>query len=89
MVNQTDENLIERALQVAVAAHKEQVRKSDDTPYVVHPIMVSRIVERHGFPAEVIAAALVHDVLEDTAVSEPVLQAALGERVVAIVLGLI
>lgn len=78
--------LIEQALQVAVTAHKEQVRKSDGSPYVVHPIMVSRIVEHHGFSEIVVAAALAHDVLEDTDVTEDELRAKLGEAVVDIVL---
>lgn len=78
-------DIIERALQIAVAAHKEQVRKDNGTPYVVHPIMVARIVERYGFGEMVIAAALTHDALEDTEVSEAALRTELGDEVVDIV----
>lgn len=77
--------LIEKALRVAVSAHKEQVRKTDGSPYVVHPIMVARYVEQHGFAPHVVAAALVHDVLEDTTVSEDELRNELGDTVVNIV----
>jgi guanosine-3',5'-bis(diphosphate) 3'-pyrophosphohydrolase len=78
-------NLIERATQIAVQAHKEQVRKSDGSPYIVHPIMVAYMLGKYGFPDAVVAAGLVHDVLEDTTVTEAELVEALGEEVVAIV----
>ena len=78
-------NLYEKALKVAVRAHREQVRKHDNTPYVYHPIMVARLVEQAGFPEVAVAAALVHDVLEDTPVSEEQLRAELGDSVVSIV----
>ncbi len=79
--------LTEKALRLAVAAHKEQVRKSDGSPYVVHPIMVGNLLKEQGFSEEVIAAAIVHDVLEDTAVTRDELANALGEEVTQIVEG--
>jgi len=79
--------LTEKALRLAVTAHKEQVRKSDNSPYVVHPIMVSLILQEHGFDETIIAAAIAHDVLEDTAVTRQELASALGEEVAAIVDG--
>lgn len=78
-------SLYQQALTIAVAAHKEQVRKTDGSPYVVHPIMVAKIVETYGFREEVVAAALVHDVLEDTSVTEAELRAELGDVIVNIV----
>lgn len=77
--------LYERVLTVAVGAHKEQVRKHDGSPYVIHPIMVARILERSGFGEEVQAAGLVHDVLEDTAMTEEDLRRLVSDEVVDIV----
>lgn len=59
-------NLIEKAARIAVDAHKTQLRKDDASPYIVHPFMVATILLKHGFRDEVVAAALVHDVIEDT-----------------------
>lgn len=47
-------------------AHAGQVRKTDNSPYFVHPIMVALKLAKYKFPDEVIAAGLLHDVLEDT-----------------------
>ena len=78
-------NLIETAMRIAVVAHKDQVRKTDGSPYVVHPIMVGYMIEKYGFPQEVVAAAITHDVLEDTTMTETSLQDELGGTVAAIV----
>lgn len=78
-------SLYETALKIAVTAHREQVRKHDNAPYVYHPIMVARIVERAGFGDIPVAAALVHDVLEDTTTTESELREKLGDEVVDIV----
>lgn len=78
-------NLYERALKVAIRAHDGQTRKHDNTAYVTHPIMVARLVEQAGFSECAVAAALVHDVLEDTPVSEAELRQELGDEVVDIV----
>jgi (p)ppGpp synthase/HD superfamily hydrolase len=77
--------LYERALRIATQAHKDQVRKQDGSPYIVHPMMVAKILSDHGFSAEVVAAGLVHDVLEDTVVTEDELRAELGDEVTDIV----
>ena len=77
--------LTEKALRLAYEAHDGQVRKSDNSPYIIHPIMVSQILKDHNFTEEVTAAALVHDVLEDTDVPRERLVEELGESVVIIV----
>lgn len=79
--------LTEKALQLALTAHAGQIRKSDGTPYIAHPVMVAFSLQAYGFDELVIAAALVHDVLEDTDVPRHVLVATLGEEVVHIVEG--
>ncbi|HUG92474.1 MAG TPA: HD domain-containing protein [Planctomycetaceae bacterium] len=59
--------LIERALRVAAHAHRHQTRKSSDVPYVSHLAGVALILCRAGFDEEaVLAAALLHDAVEDT-----------------------
>jgi (p)ppGpp synthase/HD superfamily hydrolase len=63
--------LIHRALQVAAREHRDQLRKgSADIPYISHPTMVALLLQRAGFDDEVtLAAAILHDVAEDTAMS--------------------
>jgi guanosine-3',5'-bis(diphosphate) 3'-pyrophosphohydrolase len=78
-------NLYETALKLAVKAHDGQKRKHDGSAYVTHPIMVARLVEEAGFSETVVAAALVHDVLEDTTVTESELRVQLGDEVADIV----
>ncbi len=78
-------DLIDRAIRLAVAAHEGQVRKGDGDPYIVHPVAVALIVAQYGFSEAVIAAALCHDVLEDTEVTEDELRDELGDEVVTIV----
>ncbi len=80
-------DIYEKALKVAIKAHEGQKRKHDGSAYVNHPIMVGRILEHAGFSDVVVAAALAHDILEDTAVSEIELRAELGDAVVDIVVG--
>ncbi|MDC1205447.1 HD domain-containing protein [Candidatus Pacebacteria bacterium] len=79
-------NIIENATQIAVSAHEGQARKTDGSPYIKHPFAVAQIVEDAGFAEHVIAAALVHDVLEDTSVREATLRAHLGDAVTDIVI---
>jgi guanosine-3',5'-bis(diphosphate) 3'-pyrophosphohydrolase len=77
--------LSEKAFCIALKAHDGQFRKTDTTPYIAHPVMVAETLARAGFPDLVTAAALVHDVIEDTSVTREELLAALGEEVIAIV----
>ncbi|HWH07267.1 MAG TPA: HD domain-containing protein [Candidatus Paceibacterota bacterium] len=77
--------LIEKALRIAVTAHAGQVRKEGNIPYIVHPVMVAHALAVRGFEDTVVAAALVHDVLEDTEFTEEALVQELGEAVHAIV----
>lgn len=79
--------LVTKALALATAAHAGQLRK-DGSPYITHPQAVQEILAGYGFSEEVQAAALVHDVLEDTPVTPAELRATLGEKVLALVLPL-
>src|SRR6478735_1944939 len=62
-------SLIKEARRYAEHAHSGQMRKLSDTPYIVHPINVGNILEKAGFSEEVIAAAYLHDAVEDTSVT--------------------
>ena len=58
---------VERALIAAVAAHEGQVRKGPERrPYFVHPLQLALLLARLGEPDEVLVAALLHDVVEDS-----------------------
>ena len=57
--------MIERAYAVAEKAHRGQMRKSGD-PYITHPVAVATILAELGMTAPTLAAALLHDTVEDT-----------------------
>jgi GTP diphosphokinase / guanosine-3',5'-bis(diphosphate) 3'-diphosphatase len=59
-----DRELIERALSLAKHAHRNQSRASGE-PYITHPIAVAEYLAELGFDAQSVAAALLHDVIED------------------------
>lgn len=83
-----DKKLIRKAFDIAVDAHKEQRRKSGEA-YVFHPIAVAKIVASEiGLDATSIAAALLHDVVEDTPYSLDDISQMFGETVARIVDGL-
>ncbi len=83
---EADEELIARAYGTAHAAHKSQVRKSGE-PFVYHPLATADILADLRLDAITIAAALLHDVLEDTDLSKKELEASFGEEVADIVDG--
>ena len=78
-------SLIEKAVRIAVRAHNGQMRKETDLPYVMHPFMVAFRLSKYGFSDEVVAAALVHDVVEDTSFVKEELIKELGDNVWKIV----
>lgn len=83
-----DKKLIRKAFDVAVDAHKNQRRKSGEA-YIFHPIAVATIVaSKIGLDATSIAAALLHDVIEDTTYSRDDLEQLFGDTIAKIVEGL-
>lgn len=78
--------LIQRAYTVAERAHRGQSRKSGD-PYITHPVSVATILAELGSPAEVVAAALLHDTVEDTDYSLDRLREDFGEVIAVMVDG--
>jgi len=80
--------LINKAFQVAYTAHDGQRRKSGE-PYIFHPISVARIVAQDiGLGAISIASALLHDTVEDTAITHDDIYKEFGEKISRIVRGL-
>ncbi|MBI2007121.1 MAG: bifunctional (p)ppGpp synthetase/guanosine-3',5'-bis(diphosphate) 3'-pyrophosphohydrolase [Candidatus Blackburnbacteria bacterium] len=79
-------SLVSRAIIVADEAHKGQLRKSDGSPYIHHPIQVGLILARHNYPAHVVAAGILHDVIEDTGVSEEELRVKFGGEIADLVM---
>ena len=83
-----DKNLIRNALDLAIDAHKDQFRKSGE-PYIFHPISVAKIVaEKIGLDANSIAAALLHDVVEDSRYDIIKVGSLFGQKIAKIVEGL-
>lgn len=62
-------DLVRKAQKFATRAHKGQVRKYTGEPYIVHPIAVAETVRIHGGSDEMVAAAMLHDTIEDTDVT--------------------
>ena len=84
----SDKKMIRLALDTAVDAHKDQRRKSGE-PYILHPIAVAKIVANDiGLGAPSIAAALLHDVVEDTKYTIDDIESVHGPQIAKIVDGL-
>ena len=73
------------ALKFAAARHANQCRKTDHAPFIAHPIEVGQLLARDGQPDEVIAAGLLHDVLEKTATTGTGLRRRFGARIARLV----
>lgn len=59
--------LVEKAMRIAAKAHRHHHRKGSDLPYITHPAQAAMILLRAGIDDdEILAAALLHDVVEDT-----------------------
>jgi (p)ppGpp synthase/HD superfamily hydrolase len=80
--------LVDAALIYAARAHRHQVRKGTDVPYIVHPVGVMLLLEHAGeTDPELLAAALLHDTLEDAGATVEDLAQRFGQRVAGIVIG--
>ena len=81
-----DSALVERAYMVAEKAHRGQFRKSGD-PYITHPVAVATILAELGMTATTLAAALLHDTVEDTDYSLTELRKDFGDEIAMMVDG--
>jgi len=81
-----DLSIIERAYVTAEQAHEGQVRRSGE-PYITHPVAVAQILADLGIGTKTIAAALLHDTVEDTAYTLDQLRADFGDEITMLVDG--
>ena len=81
-----DISMIEKAYDVACMAHKNQFRKSGE-PYIIHPLNVAIILADLELDKETIVAGILHDVVEDTVMTEEDLKKDFGEDVALLVDG--
>ena len=81
-----DTTLIEKAYHLAAKAHENQVRKSGE-PYIIHPLCVAIVLADLEMDKETIAAGLLHDVIEDTIMTEEEISEQFGSDVALLVDG--
>jgi (p)ppGpp synthase/HD superfamily hydrolase len=84
-----ESDLIAKALEMAESAHAGQTRSgSGGMAYIHHPVAVAELLARHGFGEATVAAALLHDVVEDSDASTEDVAAGFGPRVADLVAAL-
>ena len=79
------ENILDRAIIFATEAHKGQFRKGTQIPYILHPMEAAAIVSTMTTDPEVIAGAVLHDVVEDTDTTIEDIQKIFGDRMAFLV----
>lgn len=77
--------MLDKAVQFATKAHGSQVRKYHGTPYISHPLAVAEIVKSVPHTEEMLMAAVLHDVVEDTPVTIEEIKQEFGNTVAEIV----
>jgi (p)ppGpp synthase/HD superfamily hydrolase len=77
--------LTQRAVELAVELHAGQRRAADGAPFVAHPMEVAALLDRAHYPDAVVAAAVLHDVLENTDHDAAELEAEFGPEVAELV----
>lgn len=85
-LNEKDKDLIKRAYDFAKEAHKGQLRKSGE-PYFNHVFATAKNLADLGMKAKTIAAGLLHDVIEDTHITEEDIRNEFGEEILSLVNG--
>ncbi len=78
------EQLVRNAYAIANEAHREQFRQSGE-PYIMHPVAVAEILADLQLDAESVAAALLHDVIEDTRVTKTQIEGLFGREITHLV----
>lgn len=79
------DSMILKAVEFADVAHAGQYRKITRTPYIFHPLQVADILRECGCDKKVIAAAVLHDTVEDTTVSLEEIREKFGDQIAALV----
>lgn len=80
-----ESDLLHEAIEYATLAHRNQMRKGTEIPYIVHPIEVAQILSAIGCRKEVIIAGLLHDTVEDTSTTIDEIKRAFGTNVARLV----
>ncbi len=78
-------DLFDEAIRFAVEKHRGTMRKRENTPYILHPMEVAAIAATMTPDPEVLAAAMLHDTVEDTGASLEEIEERFGPRVAALV----
>ena len=81
-----DISMVEKAYNIACNAHKDQKRKSGE-PYIIHPLCVGIILADLELDKETIVAGLLHDVVEDTVMTDEEIREEFGDEVALLVDG--
>jgi len=84
-VAENDHTLVHRAIQFATEAHAGQIRKISHIPYIWHPLAVGRSLTDLKCSPEVVAAGILHDVVEDTPRTLEDVENAFGKEVAQLV----
>lgn len=79
-------NIIEEAILYGTIMHQGKVRKINNIPYIFHPLEVAQIISTMTSESEVIAAGILHDVVEDTDGSIKEIELRFGKRVAQLVM---
>jgi len=82
--NVLDFNLINKAIYFAKKYHDGQLRKSGE-PFYTHPLEVAYMISDYNLKTDVIAASILHDIVEDTEVTVEMIQGTFGERIAEMV----
>lgn len=77
--------IFDEAIKLAVSAHSGQTRKTNATPYILHPMEVASVAGTMTEDLDVLTAAVLHDAVEDTSVSVDEIAAKFGDRVAQLV----
>jgi len=82
-----DHNKLFDTVEFSTLAHRGQMRKVTEIPYILHPLRVGQLLIEYGCSEEVVLAGILHDTLEDTSVTEEDLQEKFGDQVTQLVKG--
>jgi (p)ppGpp synthase/HD superfamily hydrolase len=77
--------LTRNALAFAAQSHEGQTRDTGSSPFLTHPVEVACLLHEAGYSDEIVAAGVLHDVLEDTEVERGELEVRFGPEVAALV----
>lgn len=78
-------DVIQKAINFAAIAHRDQKRKATEIPYITHPFAVGMLLQKANCSVDVIAAGILHDTLEDTKTTFTELKEHFGRRIANLV----